>query len=382
MLRRPALFLVCRGEQAAHWFVQKIYMSRDISVTLRLPQALGDSANAPTTRVLVHLIAVVCIGFGGSRALLALCCSLIGAIAGAAHVTSTTAHRRDELERVNVPSAHQHASEMPVPAVPAGNAASAPAPAAPRKVDAGGSEDQLTRLALDTAREAFRLLDEAFASPEACGWVPHSTKSGVSVLTRSSPDGNATWGMGMGEIPAPVGALYLVQEEEATKRVLDKQFDISRKLHEVPSEQLSGAALADGWRTIELLLEQNLYKSPAWPVGPRELCAVRAVVRRQSDGAIRLMYRSADVPGVAPPAGYVRMSLTCGGYEACATTASTPSSPTTFFKYVNMVDPKGSVPSAVVRVTVPDRAMVVARVRKVLASNASIVNRVPAWARD
>lgn len=354
-------------------------MSRVISVTLRLPQALGNTANEPTTRVIVHLIAVVCIGFGGSRALLALGCSLIGAIAGAAHVTSTTTRRQDEHEHVQ-PMSGQHVSEKPAPPT---NAASAPAQAAPVKADAGGRDDQLTRLAMDEARECFRILDEQFASPEACGWAPHSTKSGVSIMTRTSPDGNATWGMGMGEVPAPVGAVYAVQEEEATKRALDKQFDTSRRLHEVPSEQLSGIALADGWRTIELLLEQNLYKSPAWPVGPRELCAVRTVVRRQSDGAIRVMLRSADVPGVTPPAGYVRLNLTCGGYEARATSAATSSSSaTTFFKYVNMVDPKGSVPAAVVRVTVPDRAMVVARVRKAIASDPSILNRVPAWARD
>ena len=363
-------------------------MSRVISVRLRLPQALGDTAHDPTTRVLVHIIAVICIGFGGSRTLLALGCSLIGALAGAAHVTSTTSLRgEDEHEHVHEPSEpHQASDDEPIHAAPAPTALVL---AAPPKADAGGSEDLLTRLALDTTREAFGVLGEQLASPEASGWAPHSTRSGVSIFTRTSPDGNATWGMGVVEIPAPVGVVYSVQEEEATKRILDKQFDSSRRLHEVPAEQLSALALADGWRTIELQLEQHLYKSPAWPVGPRELCAARAVARRTSDGAIRVVLASADVPGVTCPAGYVRMALTCGGYEARATatttsssSSSSSSSPSTTFKYVNMVDPKGSVPSAVVRVTVPDRAMLVARVRKAIAADANIMERVPAWARD
>ena len=44
-----------------------------------------------------------------------------------------------------------------------------------------------------------------------------------------------------------------------------------------------------------------------------------------------------------------------------------------------MVDPKGGVPSSVVKITVPDRAMVVARIRKV-TQNRAIWSRAPAWA--
>ena len=47
---------------------------------------------------------------------------------------------------------------------------------------------------------------------------------------------------------------------------------------------------------------------------------------------------------------------------------------------VNMVDPKGNVPGSVVKITVPDRAMVIARIRKV-CQNRAVWSRSPTWAQ-
>ncbi|KAL1525170.1 hypothetical protein AB1Y20_020041 [Prymnesium parvum] len=243
----------------------------------------------------------------------------------------------------------------------------------PKQAARGGGEEETDdshRVAVEAAAEALRLLHEAFDQPETRGWKPHSTRDGVQILVHVTPSG-ATWGMGLGEVCAPVGVVYAVQELDECKRLLDKQFDRSTTLRAIPPHLLS----IDGWQTIELSLAQSLYKSPAWPVGPREFCGVRVIARRPSDGAVAVALRSLDVPGCAPPAGHTRTDLTCGGYLAIPTGPES-----TLMKYVNMLDPKGSIPSSVVKITVPDRAMVVARVRKI-AQDRARWSCAPEWAK-
>ena len=75
--------------------------------------------------------------------------------------------------------------------------------------------------------------------------------------------------------------------------------------------------------------------------------------------AQRALQRSIELPGVTPPSGYVRASLTCGGYDIIPTADGTCD-----VVYVNILDPNGRIPTAVVNVLVPDRAMVIARLRK------------------
>lgn len=55
------------------------------------------------------------------------------------------------------------------------------------------------------------------------------------------------------------------------------------------------------------------------------------------------------------------MQCDCGGYEFKPIEAGA-----TMMTYVNMVDPKGSIPARVVRATAPQRAMVVARLSRLL----------------
>lgn len=72
---------------------------------------------------------------------------------------------------------------------------------------------------------------------------------------------------------------------------------------------------------------------------------------------MRCCLRSVPCPSCAVPKGYTRVQCDCGGYEF------RPVEGGTFMSYMNIVDPKGSIPAAVVKITVPQRAMLVARVR-------------------
>ena len=91
---------------------------------------------------------------------------------------------------------------------------------------------------------------------------------------------------------------------------------LSKKLLKVlPADLTRAAGLDDEWEPMRLELAQRLFKSPAWPVGPREMVTIRLQARRTIDGSIRAIERSVDVPGVEPPAGYTRGTVTVGGYE-------------------------------------------------------------------
>ena len=85
---------------------------------------------------------------------------------------------------------------------------------------------------------------------------------------------------------------------------------------------------------------------------------MKLVARRASDGAVCALQRSVDVPGVAPPAGYVRATLRCGGMQLAPTTGGACEA-----TYVNILDPNGRVPKKVVNMKGPDRALIIARLR-------------------
>ena len=73
------------------------------------------------------------------------------------------------------------------------------------------------------------------------------------------------------------------------------------------------------------------------------------------------MQRSVELPGVVPPKGYTRITLSCGGYELVQTADGG-----TRMTYVNLLNPHGNIPNAVIYKTAPDRAMVISRLRKCL----------------
>lgn len=300
--------------------------------------------------------------------LLALSCSLLGFLAGAEVSVSEEAASILAFITGEEISAETNSTDGATPLAQADDPAPYPvcvekdiAAAKPPTADVqqAAGDDGLINLAVEGAATAMPLLTNAFAEPERSGWNHHSTRSGVRILTRTAPTGSATWGMGVGEIDAPASVVFAVQEEEEIQRRLDKQHDVMVTLLAVPKERFP--QLEAGWEAVELSLVHGRYKSPAWPVGPRDLCAAKLVAYRAADGAIAVTLRSVDLASCPVPAGYVRMALECGGYIAAPTGTSTCT-----MSYVNMLDPRGSVPAAVVRVTVPDRAMVVDRIRKVV----------------
>ena len=216
----------------------------------------------------------------------------------------------------------------------------------------------------------MRLLESSLADPAGTGWKQHSVKDGVTIHTKSTPSG-ATYGMGLGEVPAPVGVVLHVQESNLIRGKLDRQWLSTEVLHAAPPAALQ----VEGWETKELAIVQQLYKSPVWPVSSREVTAARAILRRTADGAICAALRSCEVPGRGVPSGYTRGTLEAGGYQAV------PAGPEAcVLRYANLFDPNGSIPSSIVAVTVPERAMIVSRIRKLVADRAVWVG-APEWSR-
>jgi len=58
-----------------------------------------------------------------------------------------------------------------------------------------------------------------------------------------------------------------------------------------------------------------LFKSPGWPVWPREASVVAATLRCEATGAVRLLVRSVELPNLDAPEGYIRAQVSCCGFE-------------------------------------------------------------------
>lgn len=337
----------------------------------RRSEGLGTRMVDVAFHPLASLVLAMALGGVFNDVFLCIACCLLGLATGRV-VRTTAAISHSNSSGAN--GAHYQNGDIallppPPPAAPAPvvgvPAAATPVPA--RSLAKGAAADGLGD-ALDAiaGREALVALDElAFAVRAAHepavaaerGWKLSQTKDGVDVYINARPDG-PTWGMGHGAIDAPSAAVlaYADPTDDPTKE-LDKQLIKSTILRPVAASAL---ALPDGWAIVRAQLQQNLYKSPAFPIAPRESCAVKLTVRRAADGAFRTVQRSVDVPGVAPPSGYVRVRLTCGGYDAVPRADGRGVDVT----YVNILDPNGNIPRSIVNALVPDRAMIIARMRK------------------
>ena len=117
------------------------------------------------------------------------------------------------------------------------------------------------------------------------------------------------------------------------------------------------------WEVVELSLLQNLYKKAAFVVAARESCVACIKMRSIVDGTFKLVQRSIDVPFIQPPAGYVRAMVECGGYDL---SSSQSSEQQTSMFHLNCFDPQGSVPSSIVKRTIPERCLIISRIRKAL----------------
>jgi hypothetical protein len=263
-----------------------------------------------------------------------------------------------------------HADRKQLTAPPSGVASPA-AVASTEGVSNGGLRQQrrgeetdevvLTDVDRQAAREAaaaIEVLAKAKSShtDPATGWRHFVTRDGVEVFLSSHSDG-ATWVLGKGDLAHAPPAVVNAMEDETNQATLDKQLISSTLLRALPPS----ACQLDGWEVLSLELVQSLYRSPAWPVAPRESCVVKMKARRAADGALIQVQRSVDVPGVVPPAGYTRVTLDCGGYE-CAPTGG-GGGRTSHMTYINILNLNGSIPKVVVNKTAPDRALTIARLR-------------------
>ena len=59
----------------------------------------------------------------------------------------------------------------------------------------------------------------------------------------------------------------------------------------------------EGWECTQLLIEHSKYRSPGWPVGPRDSVTVSARLRSPADGTVRRCSRSLAFPSCALPKG-------------------------------------------------------------------------------
>lgn len=120
-----------------------------------------------------------------------------------------------------------------------------------------------------------------------------------------------------------------------------------------------------GWHCERLAVLQERFRSPAIVVSPREGTVVFVVVRSDDGATIATARQSVDLPHVPVPKGFVRMTVACGGYLAEATGRGDPSEGCRL-TYINSIEPGGYIPNAIVKVTLPDRAMTVAKARAVV----------------
>jgi len=210
--------------------------------------------------------------------------------------------------------------------------------------------------------EAVRLFEEAQQHSEALGWSFFPRKEEVDIYLTVRPDGTGTRGIGIGRIGATVEQVQEVHDQERFKAVLDKQWEMTKPLGAVPPKLIH----IPGWDVLQCTLQQSLYRSPAWPVSPRESCTLMLQLRNKADGSFRLLQRSVAVPGCETPSGYTRITLAVGGFNLSPISKELGKEVTEML-YLNVLDPNGSIPKVVVKRTVPERCLSVARARKCCA---------------
>ena len=91
--------------------------------------------------------------------------------------------------------------------------------------------------------------------------------------------------------------------------------------------------------------------------------------------ALSITQRSILMDGLEPPpSGYTRIQVICGGYIVAPLAepgASAPPGDTprrSRMTYMNMLDPKGNIPGSVVKITVPERMLIISRIRGLLTN--------------
>ena len=324
-------------------------------------------------------------GYAASAPLLAICCCLLGMASGMAQHRIVAAAPPAALgsppaaPAAIAPPQHpcngsygSSSSQSPRRRLPLDDDARAAAvarrlravrpPPLPRRVRTAGGARRVggTR---GSTRGCVRF---AIEHSEADGWYAHSEKQGVQIFLNATRDAGCTHCLGVGDVDAPASVLCAAMNSDELRPTTDKQWLKTTTLATLPP---SAMALGDDeWEVFALEIETSTYKSVAPPfVAARDAFVVKAKARHTPTGRTRAVMKSlgaahADALGCTPPRGYVRVNVICGGFDAVPIDADRCE-----MRYVNMVDPNGRLPSSVVAITVPDRAMAVARARLIVA---------------
>mmetsp|Transcript_17681 Transcript_17681/g.55855 ORF Transcript_17681/g.55855 Transcript_17681/m.55855 type:complete len:159 (+) Transcript_17681:1988-2464(+) len=146
-----------------------------------------------------------------------------------------------------------------------------------------------------------------------------------------------------------------------TRREIEKLWMTSTVLRELNPSLLK----IPGWHCERLAVLQERFRSSLIVVSPREGTVVFVVVRSDDGATIAMARQSVDLPHVPVPKGFVRMTVACGGYLAEATGRGDPSEGCRL-TYINSIEPGGNIPNAIVKATLPNRAMTVAKARAVV----------------
>jgi len=225
------------------------------------------------------------------------------------------------------------------------------------------------------------LAQSARGATLASGWKLLSRRQAVDILVDHSgalgPGVAAV--MGVGELNAPVGVAYAAMEDDRARPKLDGQWISTAEVAALPLRDLQreldlaargdepaegDGSLEPGWQALEASVVDTLYRSPSWPVANRQTVCARVVALHRASGRLRVALRSVRSPVGDPPAGFVRGTVATAGYELRPAEGSGGSA--SVMVYANALDPNGSLPQSVVSMTVADRAMIVARLRRLL----------------
>mmetsp|Transcript_11352 Transcript_11352/g.31419 ORF Transcript_11352/g.31419 Transcript_11352/m.31419 type:complete len:560 (+) Transcript_11352:143-1822(+) len=247
-------------------------------------------------------------------------------------------------------------------------------PAAPLAVSDGEVLDPATasavRAALDAVSLLFRHAQRGHCAPvpDPGGsfgiWKPHSTRDGVEIYTTDQFCSDRlhlsrlNGSLGVGEVAASPRAVHQAMEDKATRARIDPLWIRREVVRELDPRLLRIA----GWQCERLQVVHESFRAPSVVVSPRDSVVVMAVITSDDGSVVAMAQQSADPQQfcVVSPKGFVRMTVACGGHIAEAAGQGCR------LQYLNSIEPGGYIPKAVVRTTLPDRAMTVAKTRNVV----------------
>lgn len=256
----------------------------------------------------------------------------LGALAGTADWLPSSSSREGEMSICS--------EQLAVPATPATDARIA------------------ARLAL-----AVKALEATAASPAEAGWNKWGRREDVDIWVRINESTGIKNSVGLGRVSFSAAATAAAIESDVCKTSYDRQWKRTTLLR--PCDQAALSAEVGPELTVESFVLRRDEYHPVFPASARD-CVVAYCRLRRSDGAVLLCLASiietddADAHAfAADDRHYVRMHIDVGGYLCRPLTA-------TEAEVVCLVDldPRGSVPTAVINFVAVDRPMAIARLRK------------------